>query len=53
MIDLITTLYDWDTFRFTLWHALDMFGLDACLTTWLDSHGYVVWEDYSISEAAS
>jgi len=54
ILDLLSALYDWDAFRFTLWHTLDAIGHGDTVRTLIESVGFVVWEDYSISiEAAS
>ena len=54
MLDLLSALYDWDTFRFALWHTLETFGYGDAVRTLIESVGFVVWDDFSISiEAAS
>jgi len=53
MLDLLSALYDWDTFRFALWHTLDAIGYGDAIQELIESAGFIVWDDYSITEAAS
>lgn len=53
MLDLLSALYDWDAFRFALWHTFEALGYGDAIRTLIESVGFVVWDDYSITEAAS
>lgn len=48
MLDLLTTIYADDTFRFTLWHVLELCNVDGIVSWVIDAAGYTLYEDFSI-----